>query len=81
MNKEQTIQRTPHSTDKIKIKQHVSKSLSKYSPSTSSPGNYGKASQKETRDLGVIKEKVKKKHKDEKKGNGKTKTTLEGKNK
>ena len=73
MNKESSIPRTPHSTDKIKVKQHASKSLSKYSPNTPSPVVNGKASQKEVRDLGVIKEKVKKKGKEDKKGKEKTK--------
>lgn len=46
MNKEPTIMRTPHSTDKIKIKQNISKSLSKYSPNTPSPNTHHKVSQK-----------------------------------
>ena len=46
MNKEPTIMRTPHSTDKIKIKQNTSKSLSKYSPNTPSPNTHHKISQK-----------------------------------
>ena len=55
MHKEAPIPRTPHSTDKIKLKQHASKSLSKYSPGTPSPVINSKTSGKEVRDLGVIK--------------------------
>ena len=68
MQRDPSIPRTPHSTDKIKIRSQASKSLSKNGINTPSPVVHGKNSQKEVRDLGVIKEKVKKKTKDDKKG-------------
>lgn len=55
MQRESSIPRTPHSTDKMKIKTHGSKSLSKNSFNTPSPVINGKSSQKEVRDLGIIK--------------------------
>ena len=72
-HKESPLPRTPHSTDKIKIRPHNSKSLSKYNPNTPSPVINGKGGQKEMNDLVTIKEKVKKKVKEEKKGKTTTK--------
>ena len=64
MHRDPSVPRTPHSTDKIKIRQQGSKSLCKNGPNTPSPVINGKISQKEVRDLGTIKEKVKKKGKE-----------------
>lgn len=79
MQRESTIPRTHHSTDKVKLRQGGSKSLSKHGPNTPSPVINGKASHKEVRDLGIIKEKVKKKPKDDKKGKDKPKNKEESK--
>lgn len=79
MQRESSIPRTPHSTDKIKIRQQGSKSLSKSGFNTPSPVINGKNSYKEVRDLGVIKEKVKKKVKEEKKGKEKNRPKEETK--
>lgn len=55
MQREASIPRTPHSTDKIKMRTHGSKSLSKSSFNTPSPVINGKNGSKEAKDLGIIK--------------------------
>ncbi len=79
VQRDSPMARSPHSTDKIKIRYHNSKSLSKSGFNTPSPVVNGKSSQKQVRDLGVIKEKVKKKVKEEKKGKEKTRPKEETK--
>jgi hypothetical protein len=55
MQRENSIPRTPHSSDKIKLRQTGSKSLSKCGVNTPSPVIHGKNSQKDFKDLGIIK--------------------------
>jgi len=67
MHRDTSVPRTPHSSDKIRIKHHASKSLSKYAIGSGSPVIATKASFKEVKELGVIKERTKKKAEKEKK--------------
>ena len=79
MQRDSSAPRTPQSSDKIRIRNYASKSLTKSSFNTPSPVINGKSSQKHVYDLGTIKEKVKKKHKEERNGKGKLKTKEESK--
>jgi hypothetical protein len=64
MQRDSSVPRTPQSSDKIRIRNYASKSLTKSTFNTPSPVINGKSSQKHVYDLGIIKEKVKKKPKE-----------------
>lgn len=68
MQRDPSFPRTPNSSDKIRIKHYASKSLSKSGINTPSPVIASKATFKEPKELGIIKEKVRRRLKEEKKG-------------
>jgi hypothetical protein len=64
MQRDPSFPRTPNSSDKIRIKHYASKSLSKSGINTPSPVIASKATFKEPKELGIIKEKVKRRIKE-----------------